>query len=408
MQFRDTLKVFREWMLLPNPTCLELGLAVLADTTKGIQGDPIWLFLKARSGGAKSEIIRAMQGEWSLEISNLTPRTFISGRTDLGKGDLLRHLDGRCLLMKDFTIILQKNPNDRGELLAQLRGMYDGTFTSAYGSVAGIKRIDSKFNFLAGVTQAIDRYSAVQNTLGERFLMIDTQIPDSAADMAFDCAGKEKIMRQELSIAVQKQMIDLPEYSEKTIISSLCRKKLLALAKLLATLRTGVDRNYRGDIYHLGQPEVATRVAKQFHRLFLALTLIHPKSSCLELYKRIEQVALDSIPENRFYYLKTVFDMEKGEGTDRSYDEFPNSTEIANSVNKPTSYVTKILDDLFAIGAIKRYEGHPAKWNVSTKGLEYLSIISETKNERKKTETGQMDGIHVRDIDLRESKTDRN
>src|SRR6266581_8901964 len=72
--------------------------------------------------------------------------------------------------MKDFTSILTMHRDARGEIFSQLREIYDGQYSKAWGTGKEVNW-HGKVGILAGVTGIIDRENAFNSALGERFLM---------------------------------------------------------------------------------------------------------------------------------------------------------------------------------------------------------------------------------------------
>ena len=97
-------------------------------------GDPVWLFLVGAPGSAKTEIIRTLRTSKTYSLSSLTQHTLISGLKT--KGDdpsLLPKLDGKVLVIKDFTTVLSGRRDVRTEICGQLRDIYDGFCEKSFG-----------------------------------------------------------------------------------------------------------------------------------------------------------------------------------------------------------------------------------------------------------------------------------
>ena len=106
--------------------------------------------------------------------------------------DLLPQLDGRVLIFKDFTTILEKGRDERREIIAQFREAYDGTFAKKLGTVDKTISYSSRFGLVAGVTPVIDKHWKVMQQLGERFLKVRwNEKPDLATKRARENEGKE-------------------------------------------------------------------------------------------------------------------------------------------------------------------------------------------------------------------------
>ena len=85
---------------------------------------------------------------------------------------LLPKLDGKVLVIKDFTALLNMPREARQQILGDLRDAYDGNAAKAFGTHVETRRYTSKFGIMAAVTGAIDKHAAVMQQLGERFLKL--------------------------------------------------------------------------------------------------------------------------------------------------------------------------------------------------------------------------------------------
>src|SRR5262249_23758004 len=144
--------VYCRHLHLPEPDVVDVTLAVPAGN-KLLKTDSLWLFLKGPPGSGKTEMMNALKGlpEWAMLVSNLTPAALISGFGDPTKDrtgqSLLPQLDGKTLIVKDFTTILSMNPTARDEIFGILRDAYDGHASKNFGT--GRREYDSRFNLLA-------------------------------------------------------------------------------------------------------------------------------------------------------------------------------------------------------------------------------------------------------------------
>jgi len=289
-------KVFKKWYYLVKSDFefIDVGLVCVLD--RDLPGDPLWMFLVAPSGGMKSEIIRSISRyHRAYTLDSLTPQTFISGKFVTVPGSktkdnpegvripagILQHLDGKVLVIKDFTVILGMRKENRYEIFAQLRSIYDGYWEKAFGSMLYPVRVYATIGFVAGVTPAIDDHIKVTTTLGERFLKI-RQHPDSMATTARaqQNLGYEVEMRHELSGAVKSFLMNLKfdklvEFSERQI------KELILLANYVAKMRVWVRvETWQGKVININlvEPEVPTRAVKQLKKLGIGLALVRGHS----------------------------------------------------------------------------------------------------------------------------------
>ena len=130
----DTLQTFERWLILPSRTPVYAMLGTVAANL--LPGDPVWLGLVAPPSSAKTELINALTGlPFVVSASTLT----LAGCCRARRGDSRRRAPkadccGRSanpglLCLKDFTSTLTMRPENKAEVLAALREIYDGKWT---------------------------------------------------------------------------------------------------------------------------------------------------------------------------------------------------------------------------------------------------------------------------------------
>jgi hypothetical protein len=316
---------------------IDVSLAALLD--REIPGDPVWLYLIGDPGALKSELLRAYSTyprAYTLDI--LTTATFISGLTQKNSetgepepiGGILQHLDGKTVVVKDFTTLLNSAEDSRTEIYGQLRSIYDGYFEKAFGTMPRKVSVRAKIGLVCGVTPVIDKYSAMHSTLGERFLKIRTN-PDKwkAATRALRNEGKEQIMRQELGNATRTFLENLdfkvvPELTEEQ------ETDIINISMFVSLLRSNIwstyDNGYLVDMEIISS-EVPTRLAKQFKHLVKLLAIIrgHPDYVTEREMATLGRVARDTAEPRK----QSIMDYFYRWGHDLAFE--PN--DMAGSIN---------------------------------------------------------------------------
>lgn len=250
--------VFAKWLQLDDSTVLDVIAGVIQ--AHRIPGDPVWMFLVGAPGGAKTEILRAFSGhELVFPLSKFSPKTLVSGFVREEDPSLLPKLDGRVLVVKDFTTVLQMQREARAEIFSTLRDAYDGEVAQSFGT-GETKRYSSRFGLIAAVTPAIDDYDALHAQLGERFLKFRVHTVDrlSATHRALQNAGHEEQMRDELQKAarillVARKPCEAPDWMQEALVN---------LAEWLAVCRSVVQRDRDSAVKYMPQAEVGTRLVK--------------------------------------------------------------------------------------------------------------------------------------------------
>ncbi len=279
-------------------------------------GDPPWMFVVAPPGSGKTTM--AIMGAADLpevrQLGSFTASTFLSGFYGRQEPGLLEKLgpttqsDGvqttqgnAILLVKDFTTVLSMRRESRGEILGQLREIYDGEYRKDFGT--GESKVwRGRITILAAVTPVIDRYYSVFSVLGERFLQLRWHRPESfeAGQRAIQQQGQEEVIRDEMRLAIQKIFADsnlkIPTMSEKA------ERRIASLAEVVAIARTHIFRNNYGgrDIEYVPEPEANTRISKSLASIAKGIAALNQRRQVSEQdLQDAFRVGLDCIPDNR-------------------------------------------------------------------------------------------------------------
>jgi hypothetical protein len=331
---------------LNDPYVLEFIFSTLA--TVAMPGDPVWGFVVGPPSGLKTEPLRWLNGLPSVySTSRLTPHSLVSG---LKEGhSLLPLLDGKLLVIKDFTTILEMDRKARDEIISQLRDAYDGYSESYFGSV-GLKSFTSHFSVLAAVTSAIESYYAVQSFLGPRFLKVRVPALDGFEQSIVD-GGKENEVRRKFS-GFAKRVAESIQGDEWKAIDPERVHELRPAAELLALGRTHVSREH-DTINQAPEPEMLPRVTKQLRKLVTGRAILYGRSrlddSDLEFGRR---VARDTLPAPRA-------------GLIRALVKSPTTAAILSyEVNLPERTVYRHLQDLEFLGIVVCDDGRPGTFSL--------------------------------------------
>src|SRR5947207_2882958 len=108
---------------------MDVALATIA--TGASEGEPVWFYIVGPPSSGKTEPLRAFKDLPSVFfLSSMSPNSLVSGFTTKEEDtDLLPKLNGKTLLIKDFTVTLQMTASSRDALLGVLRDAYDGEFS---------------------------------------------------------------------------------------------------------------------------------------------------------------------------------------------------------------------------------------------------------------------------------------
>jgi hypothetical protein len=367
--------VFRKWLFLNDTDAIETIMAV--HLSQIIDGPPIWMFLVAPPGGAKTEIIGSLfLCDQTYMTSSLTPHALISGANFKNMPDpsLIPRLDGRVMVVKDFTSILSMRDADKDEIFGILRDAYDGKCGKVFGT--GVERnYKSRFTVLAAVTPRIYDLSSQHQSLGERFLKFSSghnlkHISErDIIRRAIDNINRETEMKWQLADAVRSFLNERVEWAGKLnlelhpSIDKSFKEKLIYLGMFGARLRGTVSRDtYRHDIM-TSRPsaEIGSRLGIQLAKFVKSLALIHGQKKCgKDQYRIVKKVVLDTIPQRVEDMVRTiVINCPKP-------DNAITTQELARITRYPLATVSRLLQDLHVLDIVKRegssYRHH---WQIS-------------------------------------------
>jgi hypothetical protein len=354
----EVLAVLSKWLCLPDLEAVDVLMATAIAIY--LPGDPLWLYYVGPPGGTKTESLRALKGSRVVSLSSLTPQTLISGyKGDPEKVDLLPKLDGKLLVIKDFTSILSKKPEDAAAIFADLREAYDGYLEKSFGSGVGTKTYSARFGLIAAVTPAIDRFRTVHSLLGERFLRIDLRTDAEATiQRASELEGQETQMRAELQEVVGRCLAQAGEWVDpQVLVEQRFLDQLRALAHVAATLRTEVDRDRQRLVMYDPVPEVGTRLVEQLQKLAKALATWRERVVVTaEDYVTIRRVALDCVRSQR---RKVVGALQAAGGRDLP------TADVGSVVAMPSDTAREVCEDLWQLKVLDRNGDQHSGWRWS-------------------------------------------
>ena len=129
------IRVCRKYMVLSEEQYIHTIFgAIFANR---LDSDPVWIYIVGPPGGGKSEILRSLAGHPTIHTEGkLTRNRLVSGFTTKDGKDpsLLPQLNGKILIMEDFTQILNMRYDEIHEILGDLRKAYDGDFAKGVGT----------------------------------------------------------------------------------------------------------------------------------------------------------------------------------------------------------------------------------------------------------------------------------
>lgn len=310
---------------------------------------PVWILAIAPPGSAKTDLLEGLRGLPRIYfVDEVTKNTFLSGKVDQQgkqrkrKASLLHRIgkDG-IMVAADFSTYTS-NERNLGEVLSQLRRIYDGNYSREFGLDENEEERswEGRLTLLAGATTAVDGQYGLFQSLGERFLRV--RWPRAGGvETGLRAMEHTPALMGELRAAMGSLLGPLlvtpnqpPSLSEGFCI------KLSALGELITLARAHVERHrYTREMVGLAAAEGNTRLPQQLRQLACGSVLLDGRTEGDENdFQLVSRVALDSMPPVRRSVLVALI---IGERTD--------------SLHLPPTTLQHALEDLQAAGVVQGF-----------------------------------------------------
>jgi hypothetical protein len=345
-----------------------------------LDADPLWIQIVAPSAQMKTELCGGYSNyEDAVMLSSLTSKTLISGRITSNRQNcsLLFKLDGKLLVIKDFTSILSGRREDRAEIFAQFREIYDGQYSKSFGTGESISW-EGKIGMVVGVTPIIERFWSHNQALGERFLVyrLRGQTQEGSrkvARKALDKAVGTRADRKTFQWAVSTFLGQFDDDIDASIAEDKrMEEKLANLATFCAHARTSVIRNSRDQrVEVMPEAEGPGRLAKQFRLLATGLALVREQNTIDSgIYEILKKVACDTMPQMRRMALATLYFCKP--------DEWHKTRKISTRVGIPFSTTKLLLEDLNLLGLVEKdLEGSAQKAAYIWRATDFMRSLAD-------------------------------
>lgn len=399
--FEDILKVFRKFLYMQNEDFIRLTVAVILGNQMPDRR-PIWLMLVAPPSSGKTTTLNALQGlvittkegnkiQPVHDISDLTENSFASGmvRNDSETSLLKKIPFGGVMSFKDFTSVLSKQQQSKIAIMAQLREIYDGSYVKRTGNGNDVRWV-GKIGAIAGVTQAVYQHLSTMSVMGDRFMLYQIPQPNRKEMLKFKIEQERKnetendmmpIARDMMHNYMQRAFDNMRE--TKVHIPSADEDEIIEVADFCTMVRSGIiTDDYSGEIKFVPEPEMPARMFDQMMALASALIFMRQldgeESDRMkkEDYSLIYKIAYDSIPITRRIALNYLATYKGGVTT----------AALAAKINYPTKVVAQWLEQLNALGVVKRIVtgGRGNTWQLKP---EYSSLMQRLQNVKVLDET---------------------
>lgn len=339
------IKVCRRYLIISDPTYIHVIFGTIF--ANRLDSCPVWLYLVAPPSSGKTEMLIPLYGASEIYwTDSLTKNTLISFYGEKKDASLIPKLDGKVLIIKDFTEMLKMRREVLQEILGQLRNAYDGKCSKTSGK--GIKKsYESKFGVIAAVTDEIDGHRALLAALGERF--ITYRIPDvSRHEQARRCL---KAMQGDsldervkaMTVAAHKVLAIDPKPAR---ISDSSMREIIKIAQIVAQGRTGVRRDRFTREPDIVRAEYPVRLAEELCNLAIGIAMAREKPSVTkEEVLLVQHTAIHCLELKRIRILNIL--LEK-------YPDWVETTDISEALCSSPETARYHLDDLVLLDLAHR------------------------------------------------------
>lgn len=377
MKLADLKKVIQEYQYFEDTNIIDTSVAsVIANSLK--LGDPVWLIIIGASSGGKSQIIRPLSlsnKKFIHKIDDLTENTFLSGAKVKGGGNtsLLLREGGigkhGIISISDLTVLLSKGGDSTGVILSQFRMLFDGEMTKHSGNQAEALHWEGYLGVIAGSTPSI--YKAFENfsDLGERFIYY--RMKEFDAEKATALALSRTLYGSELNDKLAdaygeyiKHMVTTYSEHGDIPITDEVKKRLITISRFSETARTAVSYDWQGTVDRLPTPAYPMRVALQLVSITKAIILMkHNETGSYELGEEelsiLDWVGYSLANEEKRACLKIIAHGE--------YDVPVSTQAIADEIGLDTNVVKNFVQNLSAVGILKRSATSNLTWQFKNK-----------------------------------------
>lgn len=343
-ELRDIVK---KWLFLSDDTVIDVLLATYISNVK--PGTPVWTFIVDDSGEAKSELLTPLlQFNNVILLDDITLAGITSGKDNAE--DLfnqIQSMKNTVLLILDMATLSAKKKDDKNQIWAKFRLMYDGILSKRTGFQSK-ETLDAHITMIGGATKEFRSQYIINQQLGSRELLY-------TPDQNFDDMQKklEKAMENEnYEAAMRKEIAD----GYKAFISTIKLKPLTIspetnefldeqVMKLRITRATAKINYTLGTIEGEVIVETPTRVKKQLKRLYEALMSLDTHYSKERAHKIIRKTVDSSGNQLRSDLMNIL---------QENSEKYYNLEELSEITKNHRKIVSIQLDILWKLGWLEK------------------------------------------------------
>ena len=369
---QEVYKVFKRWVHIGDNANKDQRGTDIYDVVFGtilanrIPGSPVWLYVVAPPGGFKTEPLLACSGGKLIEmVESVTPPALISGMNVGGHDDpsLIGKINGKTLIIKDWTIILGLPEHERNEIMSILRGAFDGICGRNFGN--GVRReIKSTFGILAAVTPVIEQFIEQTSAVGERFiswrnwLSEDLDTRKGHIRQALENSMSENDMKSELNTIAKKVLI--AKYPEPPRPSQSVTEQIISMSEWVSAMRCTVTRDkYSKAITHRPCTELGTRLSKEILKWCMGAALFRGENEIsLDIMRIAQHIARSSVSPRNLAIISFMY---------KDYNKSYTKKELSDAIKLPDETTDTLLGNMVALSILERVlvDNKPT-WKIKT------------------------------------------
>lgn len=278
---RETYKSTMSWY--PRQlSAVDFVMSIALSSQWPAASERVWGILKGASSSGKTAIIKPLLNLPCVKaLDKISAKAMVSGLVDpdnpTKEFSLLPDIDGKLVIFKEFSSLLNTNPRDVSELMGQLRAAFDGGLSAAFGT--GQKSFKSKFGMLLlSVPTPIEEFMCGEDQLGTRFLHCSLDFSPEEADAldshALRVASSQGSWEKKLNLDVAKALSQAIKFTRsrfphETSVPPLPQdhhEAILTLARVVVGART-IPLRWGSRNPVIQKPERASRFGKQLQWL---------------------------------------------------------------------------------------------------------------------------------------------
>jgi len=377
-----------EYLYLKDKNAIKFAVAAFLANYLPNEKDPTWIQIVAESSGGKTEIIELFSklqdpdAKLAYKLSDLTPQTFASGSVNTTvETSLLFKINGKVLLFKDFTTVLQKNKDSQKEILSQMREMFDGEFNKTFGTGKTITW-KGRVGCIVCLTPPAAEMLSAHAAMGERFIayyLVQPTDGELAKALAANEGKNVKKLKDEAATMMKQYIMNMVNVIETSKPED-CRlppeivNEINTLAQFATRARSPIMVDFKtSEPISIPSVERFPRFAYQLTRIAKVYMIQNGGKPLTQDQKdSLYKVAFDSMPRTR----KAVFFVVA------AYRAVSTSV-VAARLGFTSTVVRGYLSQLSSLGLIMRIpkgaKGNEDAWKLITKYHRVMEVYGKVK-----------------------------